>query len=86
MEFDASVVLYSKLPIKELWLSNCNWDDFPPDNIVTLWNRFRAKLPVLERIKIVRHTGIGSLVIILGFADASEKAYGDVLFPCSQWE
>nr|XP_049702310.1 uncharacterized protein LOC126055764 [Helicoverpa armigera] len=82
MGFVAPVVLYAKLLIKQLWLCDCDWDDTPPEDIVRLWTRFKEELPVLSRIKIPRHLGIvaDSIVTILAFADASEKAYGGVIY------
>lgn len=82
MGFVAPVVLYAKLLIKQLWLCDCDWDDTPPEDIVRLWTRFKEELPVLSRIKIPRHLGIvaDSVVTILAFADASEKAYGGVIY------
>lgn len=82
MGFVAPVILFAKLLIKELWLCDCDWDDAPPNNIISLWSRFREELPLLEQITIPRHVGItkGSEVCIVGFADASEKAYGGVVY------
>lgn len=82
MGFVAPVVLFAKLLIKELWLANCGWDDTPPEHIVSLWNRFRGELSLLETIEIPRHVGIikGAEVRLVGFADASEKAYGGVVY------
>ncbi|KAL0883918.1 hypothetical protein ABMA27_015986 [Loxostege sticticalis] len=80
--FVAPVVLYAKLIVKQLWLCDCDWDDQPPENIVRLWTQFRNELPLLDQIKIPRHVGItsGSVVTLIGFADASEKAYGGVVY------
>ncbi|XP_045539179.1 uncharacterized protein LOC123722188 [Papilio machaon] len=82
MGFVAPVVLYVKLIIKQLWLCNCDWDDTPPEDIVKLWTRLREELPLLGDIKIPRHIGIvaDSVITILAFADASEKAYGGVIY------
>lgn len=82
MGFVAPVVLYAKLLIKQLWLCECDWDDTPPDEIVHAWTQFRKELPLLSNIKIPRHVGIiiDSVVTLLGFADASEKAYGGVVY------
>ncbi|KAG6449089.1 hypothetical protein O3G_MSEX005875 [Manduca sexta] len=78
----APVVLYAKLLIRELWLAKCDWDDTPPPRIVTLWSRFCSELPTLNEVRIPRHLGVvqGCVVNLLGFADASERAYGAVLY------
>lgn len=82
MGYVAPIILFAKLLIKELWLCDCDWDDTPPEAIVRQWSRFRNELPLLEQITIPRHVGItkGSEVTIVGFADASEKAYGGVVY------
>lgn len=82
MGFVAPVILYAKLLIRELWLINCDWDELPPDNIVKLWQHYREELPTLEQLKIPRHVDIKStsVVNIIAFADASEKAYGGVVY------
>lgn len=82
MGYVAPVILFAKLLIKELWNCNCDWDEAPPDKIVSLWSRFREELPQLEQVTISRHVGITkcSLVTIVGFADASERAYGGVVY------
>ncbi|XP_004930224.2 uncharacterized protein LOC101738759 [Bombyx mori] len=82
MGFVAPVVLFVKLIIKQLWLSNCDWDDTPSEDIVKMWSRFKEELPLLSHIKIPRHVGmnVDSIATILGFADASEKAYGGVIY------
>ncbi|XP_059051278.1 uncharacterized protein LOC131846078 [Achroia grisella] len=82
MGFVAPVILFAKLLVKELWLCNCDWDDAPPEVIVRQWSRFRDELPSLDQIKLPRHVDITkrSVVNIIGFADASEKAYGAVVY------
>ncbi|XP_059046900.1 uncharacterized protein LOC131842377 [Achroia grisella] len=82
MGFVAPVILFAKLLVKELWLCNCDWDDAPPEVIVRQWSRFRDELPSLDQIKLPRHVDITkrSVVDIIGFADASEKAYGAVVY------
>ncbi|XP_050667011.1 uncharacterized protein LOC126966802 [Leptidea sinapis] len=82
MGFVAPVVLYAKLLIKQLWLCECDWDDIPPEHILQQWYRFKEELPLLSKIKIPRHVGIfaGDIINIVGFADASEKAYGGVVY------
>ncbi|XP_045453907.1 uncharacterized protein LOC123663262 [Melitaea cinxia] len=82
MGFVAPVVLYAKLLIKQLWLCECDWDDVPPEHIIEQWSRFKKELPLLSELKIPRHVGIvtGDIVTIVGFADASEKAYGGVVY------
>ncbi|XP_061707388.1 uncharacterized protein LOC133517655 [Cydia pomonella] len=78
----APVVLYAKLLIQELWLIKCDWDETPPPHIVDLWERFCSELPKLNGIQIPRHLGVaqGCTINLLGFGDASERAYGGVVY------
>nr|CAI5842568.1 unnamed protein product [Callosobruchus analis] len=82
MGFIGPVILYAKLLIKEVWLANCDWDDTPPACILKLWKEFCSELHLLNSIQIPRHVGIfqASVVNLVGFADASEKAYGAVVY------
>lgn len=82
MGFVAPVTLWAKLIIKSLWANNIDWDETPRPEIVAAWHRFVSELPILENVRIPRHTGIvmECIVSLLGFADASEKAYGGVVY------
>lgn len=82
MGFVAPVILYAKLLIKELWLCGCDWDDTPPESITKLWARYKRELPLLTNIQIPRYLDIthDSDINILAFADASERAYGGVVY------
>ncbi|XP_041985115.1 uncharacterized protein LOC121737513 [Aricia agestis] len=82
MSFVAPTILYAKLLIKELWLAKCEWDDAPPKHIVAAWKQFCSELPKLNQIIIPRHLGLvdGCSVNLIGFADASESAYGGVVY------
>lgn len=86
MGFAAPLILYAKLLIKELWLLKIDWDDHPPQNIITLWNKFQRELPLLSKITIPRHIGVTETcnASLIGFSDASEKGYGAVLYVRSQ--
>lgn len=76
------VILYSKLLIKELWLLKMDWDDLPPPHILKLWQQFVSELPLISTLKFPRHLGVEktSKLTLLAFADASEKAYGCVIY------
>lgn len=82
MGFVAPVVLFAKLLIKELWLLKLEWDEHPPRHIIDIWQKFCAELPVLNKLRIPRHLGVveGCTVRLLGFSDASERAYGAVVY------
>ncbi|XP_063376662.1 uncharacterized protein LOC134664029 [Cydia fagiglandana] len=80
--FAAPVILYAKLMIKQLWLEHIDWDQTPPSAVIDAWVNFVRDLPLLSQMRIPRHVGVTSscTVTLLAFADASEKAYGAVLY------
>lgn len=82
MGFIAPVTLLSKLIIKSLWEDNVGWDEIPPPNVVSLWQTIESELPLFQNIKLPRHVGVDNncVVTIVGFADASERAYGGVVY------
>lgn len=78
----APIILYAKLLIKELWIAKIGWDDVPPQRIIRLWNQFHRELPEIAKLRFPRHIGVveDCSVTIIGFADASEKAYGAMVY------
>lgn len=76
------VILLAKLLIKKLWLLKLAWDDTPPYHIINQWQRYISELPLLSQLRFPRHVGVekSSRVSLLAFADASEKAYGSVIY------
>ncbi|KAJ0175497.1 hypothetical protein K1T71_008656 [Dendrolimus kikuchii] len=82
MGFIAPVILHAKLILKKLWMSKIDWDDCPPHHILESWTKFRNELSFLNEFKIPRHLGIfeNCEVRLVGFSDASELAYGAVVY------
>ncbi|KAL0860328.1 hypothetical protein ABMA27_009733 [Loxostege sticticalis] len=78
----APVILYAKLLIKELWLSNIGWDDTPPESIIQKFSAFIQEFPLISSLKIPRHVGVlrDSTVLIVAFCDASMNGYGCVIY------
>lgn len=76
------VILYAKLLMKELWLLKISWDESPPIHIVDMWKTYISELPLISTLRFPRHLGIrkDSRVSLLAFSDASEKAYGCVIY------
>ncbi|XP_045487136.1 uncharacterized protein LOC123689754 [Pieris rapae] len=86
--FAAPFILYVKLLIKELWLLKQDWDEIAPPHIIKAWKKFYSDLPFLSNLQVPRHVGVTktSSPILLAFCDASEKAYGAVIYLCVQSE
>ncbi|XP_044729583.1 uncharacterized protein LOC123292935 [Chrysoperla carnea] len=76
------VILYAKLIIKDLWSLALQWDDTPPPNILKKWLLFIDELSLLNNFQVPRHVSVfkNSPTILVAFADASEKAYGGVVY------
>lgn len=80
--FVAPVILYAKLLIQDLWLAKVGWDEEPPETVTKCFVKLKSELPILSNLQIPRHLGVaaGCDVNLLGFGDASMRAYGCVLY------
>lgn len=78
----APVLITAKILIQELWSLQVGWDDTPPLHIEQKWKQFCDELSSLNTLKIPRHSSIspGMHTSLIGFADASEKAYGAAVY------
>ena len=80
----APIVVVGKLLLQNLWSLKINWDECLPMAYHTYWFKFLNELPKLKNLKIPRHLFNGNEkypgVQLHGFADASEKAYGAVIY------
>lgn len=78
----APVVLFVKLLIKEMWQVRLEWDDTPPQNIVNSWNIFLQEMHLLKKLIFPRHISVfeNCTFELIGFADASQKGYGAVIY------
>lgn len=78
----APVIIKAKLMIQELWEKQLDWDQPIPEESRIKWNTYRDQLYTLEEISLPRwmtHTGSSKLELH-GFCDASEKAFGAVVY------
>lgn len=77
------VVITAKILIQDLWLAGAKWDDLLPQDLLKVWMQFRKGLPTLEKVQIPRWVNTShdlSNVELVGFCDASLKAYGAVIY------
>lgn len=77
----APFIVRAKLMIQDLWLQKLAWDD--PVNKETLerWVQFQEESKSISKIRIPRWIQQENEKIeLLGFCDASEKAYGAVIY------
>lgn len=75
-------MVVAKIIMQKLWRTGLGWDKQVPDTIFREWQQFQQQLPLLAKIRLPRWLGISehSNVTLHGFADASEVAYGAVLY------
>ncbi|XP_076301710.1 uncharacterized protein LOC143219719 [Lasioglossum baleicum] len=77
------VVVRSKICIQTTWLLGLGWDDPLPATMASEWNTFYSELKQLEKVKVPRPLFQNSHPEqreLHGFADASERAYGAILY------
>ena len=76
--------LQMKLMIQQLWQEGHGWDTEAPPDAIDLYQKWRDDLPVLREKTLPRCYFKGEHVItgatLHGFADASELAYGAVVY------
>ena len=80
----APAVLSMKLVYQQLWKTGHDWDDQVPPDLLDLHRRWRSELPYLALKQLPRCYTSPNHTIILqelhGFSDASQSAFGAVLY------
>ncbi|GFR32711.1 integrase catalytic domain-containing protein [Trichonephila clavata] len=76
------VISKAKIFLQKLWLRKLNWEECLPEAIAPEWLNFVSSLKALEELKIDRYllTDYYEKLMLLGYADASESAYGAVVY------
>ena len=78
----ATVVV--KILFQKLWARKVNWDDSIPEDLLPMWDRWRTELSSLTHHPIQRRYATNSSTVIdkqlHGFCDASQLAYGGVVY------
>lgn len=75
-------IVAAKIIMQNLWKLRIGWDVQVPQEIAQNWLELQAQLPALTHIRIPRWVGTAptSSFSLHGFADASELAYGAVVY------
>uniref|UniRef100_A0A146L5E8 DUF5641 domain-containing protein n=1 Tax=Lygus hesperus TaxID=30085 RepID=A0A146L5E8_LYGHE len=75
--FLSPFVIKMKMIMQELWKLGMGWDQHIPENLIKLWQSIIDNINVLSTLQIPRYvsTDIPHQFQIIGFSDASEKAY-----------
>lgn len=77
------VVVRAKITIQSAWLLGLGWDEQLPPALAAEWSTFCEELHLLERVRMPRPLFRSSRQLqkeFHGFADASERAYGAVIY------
>ncbi|GFU42112.1 integrase catalytic domain-containing protein [Nephila pilipes] len=74
--------IIGKILFQDTWILGIKWDELLPTNLSTMWYAAVKQLDDICSIKISRYIGISSHTpySVHVFCDASERAYGSVLY------
>ncbi|XP_055623070.1 uncharacterized protein LOC129766528 [Toxorhynchites rutilus septentrionalis] len=80
------IIAKAKMFVQQLWKENLQWDDELPEQLITWWLAYRAKLNNIRKLRVPRWIlGRNSSKYELHcFVDASEKGYGSCIYIVSQ--
>lgn len=81
--FISPVIVRAKILMQRIWVRNLGWDDAIPTDLATEWQVFAADRKNITKIRVPRwlHTPeVIEDVQLHGFCDASQVAYGAVLY------
>lgn len=75
------LIVKCKIIMQDIWKSKIDWDDAVPEDIFKEWMKIREEIPLVETFKIPRWLGTtNDEVELFGFADASKRAFGSVIY------
>lgn len=73
-------IVPGKIMVQHLTKAKVGWDETLKPAVIKEWNDWRDGLKRLQQVKIPRWTPTRQVIAIHGFADASEVAYGAVVY------
>lgn len=78
----APVIVIAKILMQRIWEAKIGWDMVIPENLFIQWDKFHNELQYIIEFKIPRWVGLDTSceIEVHGFSDASNSAYGAVLF------
>ncbi|XP_075990316.1 uncharacterized protein LOC142985966 [Anticarsia gemmatalis] len=75
------ITVTAKLLFQRVWITKIGWDETLPTDISDEWVKLKHELPVVKNIQLYRWIGgTESNLELLGFCDASEKAFACVVY------
>ena len=77
-----------KLLFQELWARGLDWDQPLDSDIENSWDTWKKELPNIDQIRVPRcllqNLSSVDKIELHGFGDASERAYGSVVYICAK--
>ncbi|XP_073986274.1 uncharacterized protein [Rhodnius prolixus] len=87
LEWLIPITVFARAIFRIVCQASFDWDDPLPSSIVQEWAQFAVSLPDLSKIHIPRFLSLPtSKIYLVGFADASERAYAAVVYFVTQSE
>ncbi|XP_073984819.1 uncharacterized protein [Rhodnius prolixus] len=81
------ITVFARAIFRIVCQASFDWDDPLPSSIAQEWSQFAVSLPDLSKIRIPRFLSLPNpKCYLVGFADASERAYAAVVYLVSQSE
>ncbi|XP_055374926.1 uncharacterized protein LOC129607776 [Condylostylus longicornis] len=77
------IIIKAKMIIQQLWINGSDWDTEIAEDLKDEWVNYRHNLATLKHLKIKRHVfgdKMSSRIELHAFSDASEKAFGAVVY------
>lgn len=76
------VIIKTKLLLQQLWQIKLDWDESVPLDVATTWTNFKEQLKIINGFNIPRQIIVEdpTNIQLHGFCDASNAAYGAVLY------
>lgn len=80
--FLSPLTIKAKCLMQRLWILGIDWDETPPEEIISTWSTFYEQLSTLQRLYLPRRLTIDEATIyeLHGYCDSSEQAYGAVIY------
>lgn len=78
----APIVSWAKIKMQQLWLATQDWDEPLSPELAKQWKEFHSSISILSELRIPRYVCLMESISMQFhcFADASEAAYGAVLY------
>ena len=83
----STFVIRAKVLMQEIWVCSLDWDDPLPEELLAKMMSWFGKLPMLSKIRVSRCLQLREVTCatLHVFVDASENAYGAVVYMRSEY-